>query len=267
MKRIGMIITAVLFCVFGGVASAYPELGEEGGKPEQNQPEKQQGKRQQAKPTKQQDQNQQQRAQQQPSRLSAERQQQLIVQQQQRSAQYRQQLGQQGQLEPPRIALLHHQKRVSQLRVEQRYSARWRQQRVRIEKDRHDYDRDPYYYTAPSFRYARGGNYYETNQYGADLLRRAVNCGYAEGFRAGEADRQDAWAPNYQESYAYEDANFGYNGYYVEQDDYSFYFREGFRRGYEDGYNSRHQYGRYSNGGYSVLGNTLSLILRLESLH
>ena len=31
--------------------------------------------------------------------------------------------------------------------------------------------------------------------------------------------------------------------------EYQYYFREGFRRGYEDGYHSRSQYGRYSNGG------------------
>ena len=45
-------------------------------------------------------------------------------------------------------------------------------------RERHDYDNDPYFYTAPIYRYNRGGAYYETNQYGADLLRQAVNNGY-----------------------------------------------------------------------------------------
>jgi hypothetical protein len=67
------------------------------------------------------------------------------------------------------------------------------------------------------------------------LLRQAVNYGYQEGFRAGEADRQDRWRSNYRDSYAYQDANYGYNGYYVDRGDYNYYFREGFRRGYEDG--------------------------------
>ena len=70
----------------------------------------------------------------------------------------------------------------------------------------------------------------------------------------------------YQSSYAYQDANYGYGGYYVDQDDYNYYFREGFRRGYEDGYNMRYQYGHNSNGAYIILGVVLSHILALQSL-
>jgi hypothetical protein len=100
----------------------------------------------------------------------------------------------------------------------------------------HDYDRDPYFYSAPIYRYHRGDRYYETNQYGADLLRQAVNYGYEQGFHAGEADRQNRWHSNYQDSFAYQDANYGYTGYYVDQDEYNYYFRQGFRHGYEDGF-------------------------------
>jgi len=155
---------------------------------------------------------------------------------------------------------------MAQYRFQEGYLERLRQQRVRVQNDRHDYQRDAYFYTVPSFRYQRGGSYFETNQYGADVLRQAVNYGYSEGFRAGQADREDHWRPSYQDSYAYQDANYGYNGYYVTQDDYNYYFREGFRRGYEDGYNTRYQYGRYSNGSYSVLGDILSQILGLQPL-
>ena len=156
---------------------------------------------------------------------------------------------------------------MAQYRFQQEYLERLRQQQVFLQNDRHpDYDRDPYFYTAPIYRYNRGGRYYETNQYGADLLRQAVNYGYQEGFRAGEADRQDRWRSNYQDSYAYQDANYGYNGYYVDRDDYNYYFREGFRRGYEDGYNSRYQYGRYSNGSYSMLDVIVSQVLGFQSL-
>lgn len=44
----------------------------------------------------------------------------------------------------------------------------------------------------------------------------------------------------------------------MDLDDYSYYFREGFRRGYEDGYAGRYQYGRYVNGSYSLLDVVLS---------
>lgn len=60
--------------------------------------------------------------------------------------------------------------------------------------------------------------------------------------------------------------DYGYSGYYVDQNDYNYYFREGFRWGYEDGYDSRYQYGSYSRGSYSILGTVLSAILNLESL-
>jgi len=152
-------------------------------------------------------------------------------------------------------------------RFQEQYSERLHQQRIDLQNERdHDYNDDPYFYTAPNYRYNRGGSYYQTNQYGANLLRQGVNHGYKEGFRAGEADRQDRWGSNYQDSYAYQDANYGYSGYYVDQDDYNYYFREGFRRGYDDGYNSRYQYGTYSNGSYSMLGGLLSQILNLQAL-
>ena len=50
---------------------------------------------------------------------------------------------------------------------------------------------------------------------------------------------------------------------YVSYDEYNYYFREGFRRGYEDGYYGRNQYGRYSNGKYSLLGNIIEAILNI----
>jgi hypothetical protein len=112
-----------------------------------------------------------------------------------------------------------------------------------------------------NYRYNRGGSYYYTSQYGAEMLRRAVNEGYEQGYYAGQADREDGWDYNYQDGYAYEDASYGYDGYYVGLDDYNHYFREGFRRGYEDGYYSRNQYGRYSSGRYTILGAIIGQIL------
>jgi hypothetical protein len=50
----------------------------------------------------------------------------------------------------------------------------------------------------------------------------------------------------------------------VDLDEYQYYFRQGFSRGYEDGYYSRNQYGRYSNGTGSILGTILQAILNLQ---
>ena len=71
--------------------------------------------------------------------------------------------------------------------------------------------------------------------------------GYQEGYYAGRADRQDRWQFDYRNSYAYVDGSYGYNGYYVSQNDYRYYFRQGFQRGYNDAYYGRNQYGRYDN--------------------
>ena len=81
---------------------------------------------------------------------------------------------------------------------------------------------------------------------------------------AGLADRQDGWQYDPDSSDAFEDGSYGYDAYYVDLGEYQYYFREGFRRGYEDGYYGRYQYGAYSNGKYSILGNILSLILDLR---
>jgi hypothetical protein len=169
-------------------------------------------------------------------------------------------------VEPQRAAALQHQGRKAGYRYQQQYSAHEHEQQMRFQNDRHDYNSDPYFYTAANYRYNRGGRYYETNQYGANILRGAVNNGYEQGFLAGQADRQDGWRSDYQDSYAYQDANYGYDGYDVAQDDYNYYFREGFRRGYEDGYYGRHQYGSYSGGRYIILGGLLGTILNLQAL-
>ena len=122
-----------------------------------------------------------------------------------------------------------------------------------------------YNYAPPQYRYYRSGRDYEVNQYAADMLRQAVRDGYEEGYRAGRSDREDRWRFDYRDSFAYQDATYGYNGYYVDTNEYRYYFREGFQRGYEDGYYGRSRYGSYSNGGVSILGAILQTILNLRS--
>jgi hypothetical protein len=91
-----------------------------------------------------------------------------------------------------------------------------------------------------------------------------VDYGYQQGYRAGNADRLDHWRYDYRNAFAYRDANYGYSGRYVDQDDYNYYFRQGFHKGYDDGYYRRSRYGRQVNGNFAVLKGVLSGILRFE---
>jgi hypothetical protein len=192
-------------------------------------------------------------------RLSEQRERQQQQIHQQRLEQHRRQREQQDRLERQRRELLERQRRQAQLRYQQRYLDHLREDRLRLESWR-------YTYAPPQYRYYRGGRYYQASQYAADLLRQAVRYGYEEGVRVGQSDREDRWRFRYQDSYPYQDATFGYNGYYVSLDEYRYYFRQGFRRGYDDGYYGRWRYGSHSDGTFSLLGNILLQILRLQSL-
>jgi hypothetical protein len=187
------------------------------------------------------------------------------VAEQQRATQYRQRLDQQVRISQQQAALMQQQRRINEYRAQQQYLAQLRAQQVRLQTAR-NYSNDPYISAAPSYRYAYSGYTRETNQYGADVLRQAVNYGYQEGVRFGQADRQDGLQSNYRNSFAYQDANYGYSGNYVDQSDYNYYFRQGYQRGYADGYNSQSQYGTSLNGSPSILASLLSSILGFTSL-
>jgi hypothetical protein len=152
---------------------------------------------------------------------------------------------------------LQQQRRLRYLQYQQRYWERIRQDQLRLQQARY-YDN-----LVNNYYYYRGGNYYYTSQYGARMLEDAINRGYEEGFRSGQADRYDGWGYNPRGSYGYTDASYGYDSYYVSLDEYNYYFREGFRRGYEDGYYGRDEYGQYNNGNYSVLGTIIGTILNI----
>jgi TolA-binding protein len=189
-------------------------------------------------------------------RQEQERRQQRV--QQQRLNQYSQQRRQLDRLAQEREKRLQQQRRQSHLRFQQQYLERLRQDQVALQNARSNE------YSALSYRYSRGGRYYQTNQYGVDMLRQAVNYGYEGGVRAGQADREDRTRFSYRDSYAYQDASYGYNGYHVDLNEYRHYFREGFNRGYQDGYYSRSQYGRNSNGAFSLLGNILKQVFNAQ---
>lgn len=188
-----------------------------------------------------------------------------IEDQQRRDIAYHQTLDNQVRISQGQVDRLQQQRRAAQYSAQQQYLANLRQQQQRMQTAR-NYDRDPYFTAPVTLRYRAGGYYHETNSYGADILRQAVNNGYQQGYQAGRADKQDRWAANYTNSYAYQDANYGYTGQYVPQSDYNLYFREGFKRGYDDGYGARSQYGNMSNGSPSILNNVLSAILGFTSI-
>jgi hypothetical protein len=202
-----------------------------------------------------------------PGRSGQEQQQRQWQDQQQRQANdYRRHLDGQQPTALRIVQSLRHQNRNEQYRSQQRYYDRMNQQRRYHDNHRNnDYYRGSYQYSPVIYRYSRGGSYYYANRYQADLMRQAINYGYEEGYYAGRADRMDRWGFNYRDAYAYQDANYGYSGYYVDRGTYNYYFREGFSRGYEDGYYSRHRYGRSYNNGYSLNDSVFRLILNLSN--
>jgi hypothetical protein len=182
-------------------------------------------------------------------RVSQQEQQARIRKQEQQMALYRKNIALREQLAERDAQILRQQKRIQHLRFQEQYEERLRAQRAQLERSRYDYANDPYYYTAPNYQYRRDGRLYQTNQYGIKKLEKALEAGYNEGYRAGRADRQDGWRYDYRGAFAYQDANYGYDGRYIEQDEYNHYFREGFERGYEDGYYNRQKYGKKKDDG------------------
>ena len=188
-------------------------------------------------------------------------------QQQRQASDYRRHLDGQQPTALRIVQNLRHQNRNEQYRSQQRYYDRMNQQRRNYGNDRHDdYYRGSYQNSPVIYRYNRGGSYYYANRYQADLMRQAINYGYEEGYYAGRADRMDRWGFNYRDAYAYQDANFGYSGYYVDRGTYNYYFRQGFSRGYDDGYYSRYRYGRHNNNNnYSMNDSIFRLILNFSN--
>lgn len=193
-------------------------------------------------------------------------QQQRVDEQRLRDSAYKMALADQVRAGHQAADALQQQKRTAQHSYNQQYTANLQQQQKRLRNQHPDPRRDPYYTAPMTFRYRVGSTDRETNQYGADVMRQAVNNGYQQGWKSGRADRTDRWPSSYQKSYGYEDANYGFGGKYLSQSDYNYYFREGFQRGYEDGYARRPQYGTVVNGSPSILGNILSDILGLHKI-
>ncbi len=151
-----------------------------------------------------------------------------------------------------------------QQQLEQQRLERLRQEQIRLNNARNNRNRSVYNNSGGRrYRVYRNGGYYQTDQNGVTVLRQAVNYGYQEGVRAGQADSAYGRSFNYQDSAAYRTGTYGYS--HVDSNEYRYYFREGFRRGYEDGYNSRSQYGSNSNGKANILAAILQQLLNFEA--
>lgn len=114
------------------------------------------------------------------------------------------------------------------------------------------------------YRVYRNGNYYNTDNRGADLLRQSVNSGYQQGYAAGQNDRSGRRRSSYSNSSGYQSGTYGYESY-VDQNQYQYYFRQGFQRGYQDGYNSQTRYGSNNGGSTNILGTILGSILNMQT--
>jgi hypothetical protein len=112
------------------------------------------------------------------------------------------------------------------------------------------------------YRIYRDGNYYQTDNRGAELLRQAVNSGYRQGFQQGQLDARYGRTGSYYGNNVYRSGTYGYRSY-VDRSQYQYYFQQGFQRGYEDGFNNQYRYGYRSNGGLNILGNILNGILNI----
>jgi hypothetical protein len=191
-----------------------------------------------------------------------------VDQQRQRNDDSRRYADSRARTERERAQRLQQQRRTAQYRYQQEYYRRVNVQQARLAALRYDYNSNPYIRLPASYRYNYGGNWHATNRYGADMLRQAVNHGYQEGLRAGRADRDDRWGGDYRDSFAWTDGSYGYDNYYVSRSDYQYYFRQGFQRGYEDGYSRRSRYGRYDdrNDTAIILGTVLAAILNLQPI-
>jgi hypothetical protein len=172
-----------------------------------------------------------------------QRQQQRVERQQTRVDRQRQ------KLEQERIQLAQQRQREEQIRLQN-----MRNRNVYSDNNR---------YNANRYRVYRNGSYYQTDNRGAELLRQAVNRGYQQGVRAGQADRNNRRRSNHYGSSVYQSGNYGYQSY-VDSRQYQYYFQQGFERGYQDGYASRYQYGTNNNGAFNILGTILQGILNIQ---
>jgi hypothetical protein len=130
--------------------------------------------------------------------------------------------------------------------------------RVKPTRDARLFDR------SDRFRVYRGDRYYETDGRGADLLRQAISEGYRHGYAEGGLDRESSKKNGGTGSAVYKSGSSGYQSY-VDPGEYRYYFRQGFLRGYQDGYANRSDYGYQSNGRLEVMVSVVNKLLTVAA--
>ena len=98
------------------------------------------------------------------------------------------------------------------------------------------------------YRITHEGRDYEMNYDGSELLKQSLNSGYQQGYQAGKEDHKAKRGEAFSESLIYQNATTDYQSDVVDLNLYQYYFREGFQRGYADGYKNQKQYGKSTNG-------------------
>ncbi|MBK6425971.1 MAG: hypothetical protein IPF82_07180 [Blastocatellia bacterium] len=124
------------------------------------------------------------------------------------------------------------QRRLAQARYMEDYWRRLAQQQQRVNSwQSYNYNNDPYFYTPANYRYRVRRQLLRNEPVRCEPPSAGHQRGLPGGYDAGRADRNDSWRYGYQDSFAFQDANYGYNGMYVSQSSYNYYFRQGFQRG------------------------------------
>jgi hypothetical protein len=96
--------------------------------------------------------------------------------------------------------------------------------------------------------YGNSGGYYGRGGYGNNgynIAQVAADQGYRDGLNTGASDGQRGQSYNPQRSHYYREATDGYNSSYGNRATYQQYYRDGFVRGYQEGFR---QYGNGRNG-------------------
>lgn len=142
-------------------------------------------------------------------------------------------------------------------------NSRWAHEKNRVRKQQKAYEKAEKRAAKRYYRLYRGDRYYQTDRRGVDLIRSAINRGYQQGYHAGMNDRRYGRRMDYEGDRYYRSGTYGYQTY-VDRGQYQYYFREGFERGYQDGYYEQSRYGYRSGGTWNILGSILNGILNLR---
>ena len=76
----------------------------------------------------------------------------------------------------------------------------------------------------------------------------------------------DGWRYDVRGGYGYLDASYGYDGRYLGYDQYRYYFRQGYERGYADGYYAQDRYARRDGDDLAIAAAVVVAILGLQQL-